>query len=198
MSTKIKAIALAIALAGASTSASAAVITFEGFADGTVFTTQNFGSGVTFAGAQILALGGMLNPQFPPKSGINVVYNPSGPMELLFNADVDFFSGFFTYNQALTITAFDVANMVVDTASGACTANFIGAGTGCMENEFVTVSAPGAIRRVVIAGGGGNNFTLDDASFTGAIDPNVPEPASIALLLGGIAAAGAIGRRRAR
>ena len=62
MSMKIKAIALAIALAGASTSASAAVITFEGFADNTVFTTQNFGSGVTFAGAQILTLGGSLNP----------------------------------------------------------------------------------------------------------------------------------------
>lgn len=166
---------------------SAAVITFEGFADQTVFTNQDFGNGVTFSGAMVLSAGGSLNSaQFPPNSGINVVYNPSGAMTLLFTNAVDFFSGYFTYNQLLTITAYDALDNIVDTALGQCTANYIGSGCGA-PNEFVQVADAGSISKVIIVGGGGNNFTLDDASFTGSIDPNrVPEPGTLAILLGGL------------
>ena len=52
------------------------IITFEGYPSGTVFTNQY--PGVNFNGATVLTLGISLNPQFPPHSGVNVVYNPVG------------------------------------------------------------------------------------------------------------------------
>lgn len=196
MTPNLKALVVSLALVGAAAPCSATVITFEGFADGTVFTTQNFGAGVTFAGAQILTLGGSLNPSFPPNSGVNVVYNPSGAMTLNFTTAVDFFSGYFTYNQALLIEAFDGSNNLVDSANGVCSANYVGAGCGA-PNEFLQVNEPGLISKVVISGGGGNNFTLDDANFTGSIDPGVlPEPGTIAMLLGALGILGMSRRRR--
>lgn len=123
MQFNLKAVIVSAAILGAAAPSMAAVITFEGFDDGTVFTTQNFGAGVTFAGAQILSLGGSPNPNFPPHSGVNVIYNQSGAMTLDFSSEVDFFGGFFTHNQALLIEAYDAANTLVDSASGACSAN---------------------------------------------------------------------------
>ena len=175
----------------------AGVIDFEGFPDGTVFTTQNFGDGVTFAGAQILSQGGSLNyTQFPPHSGINVVYNPSGPMTLTFTTPVDFFSGYFTYNDGMTITAYDSSSALIATVNGACSANYVGSTCGA-PNEFLTVTDPGMISSVTITGGSGNNFTLDDASFTGSINAGaVPEPGTISLLLGGLGCFAYFGRRK--
>lgn len=182
--------ALAVPLA-----ASATVITFEGFPDLTVLTNQDFGNGVTFAGATVLSAGGSLNSgNFPPHSGINVVYNPSGPMQLNFTTASDFFSGYFTYNQQLTVTAYDSANQQVDQVISACAANYVGSGCGA-ANEFLEVTDPGNIAYVVITGGGGNNFTLDDASFTGSRDPGLPEPATLVMLLGGLGSL-ALSRRR--
>jgi len=197
MTSKLKALVVSLALVGAAAPCSASVITFEGFPDLTVFTTQDFGSGVTFAGATILTLGGTLNPAFPPHSGINVGYNPSGAMTLNFTTAVDFFSGFFTYNLPLVIEAYDSLNNLLDTANGACAANYVGSGSSCSPNEFLQVDAIGAIAKVVISGGGGNNFTLDDAEFTGSRDPGLPEPATMAMLLGGLGALGLSRRRRA-
>ncbi len=197
MQFNLKSVILSAAILGASAPSMAAVITFEGYADLTVFTTQNFGAGVTFAGAQILALGGTLNPSFPPHSGVNVIYNPGGAMTIDFSSAVDFFGGFFTYNQALLIEAYDAANVLIDSASGACTANYISSGCGS-PNEYLQVDAAGAIKRVKVSGGGGNNFTVDDVSFTGSRDPGaVPEPGSIALVLAGLGAVAATRRRRA-
>jgi hypothetical protein len=182
--------------AGLASPAQAGVITFEGYADLTVFTTQDFGNGVTFAGATILSLPGSLNPIFPPASGNNVVYNPSGAMTLTFTTPVDFFNGRFTYNQPLSVQAFDSADALLGTANGACGANFTGAGCGA-PNELVGVNFAGLIAKVIITGGGGNNFTLDDAEFTGSRDPGVPEPGTMALVLGGLGSVALVRRRRA-
>lgn len=171
----------------------AQTITFEGFADGTSFTTQF--PGVNFQGATILTCGGSLNcGQFPPNSGVNVVYNPVGPMELLFSTPVDFFQGYFTYNSGLTVEGFDSGNNLLASAAGAFGQNFIGSGNA--PNELVRIDAVG-ISRVLITGGGGNNFTLDDASFTGSINI-VPEPSTYALAGGALAAAALLRRRLGR
>ena len=174
----------------------ASVIDFEGYPDLTVFTTQDFGNGVTFSGAQILMLGGSLNPQFPPHSGVNVVYNPVGAMVLTFTNPVDFFSGYFTYNSGLVLTAYDSLNNVVATAIGACSANYVGFGCGS-PNEFLQVTAIGLISSVNISGGGGNNFTLDDAEFTGSHNANaVPEPVTMSTMLIGLGSLICYGRRK--
>jgi hypothetical protein len=170
------------------------IITFEGYADLTVFTNQY--PGVNFNGATVLQLGGSLNPQFPPNSGINVVYNPVGPMTIDFANPVAYFSGYFTYNSGLTIQAFDSLNNLLGTYNSLCGANYIGAGQGCNPNELGIVTAAG-IASVLITGGGGNNFTLDDAQFTGSIN-TVPEPGSIMLLGSGVAGAVGYIRRKLR
>jgi hypothetical protein len=179
---KLRGLVLILALAMALPALSFAdqIITFEGYADQTVFTTQF--PGVDFNGATVLQLGGSLNPQFPPHSGLNVVYNPSGPMSIQFAAPVDYFQGYFTYNQPLLIEAFDSLNNLLGSYNSQCSANYIGSGCGS-PNELGLVTANG-ISYVIISGGGGNNFTLDDAQFTGSI--NTPEPATLMLLGSGL------------
>ena len=159
------------------------LITFEGFPSGTVFTNQF--PGVVFNGATILSKSdNTLNwQQFPPRSGDNVVYNETGPMTLSFTAPVEYFLGYFTYNDGLTIRAFDVfGGALLATYTGACVANRVSDPCGD-PNELGTVAAPG-IGYVEIIGGSGNNFTLDDAQFTGS--QNIPEPASLFLLGSGL------------
>jgi hypothetical protein len=155
-------------------------LTFEGFASGTELTTQY--AGINFQGATILTEGISLNPPFPPRSGVNVVYNPVGPMELIFSSAISFFQGYFTYNSGLTLQGFDSFNALVATSIGAYDQNFIGSGNP--DNELVRIDAAG-ITRVLITGGGGNNFVMDDAQFTGSINI-VPEPGTVFLVASGL------------
>jgi hypothetical protein len=68
MTSNLKALVVSLALVGAAAPCSASVITFEGFPDQTVFTTQDFGSGVTFAGATIL------DPARQPESRVSAPF----------------------------------------------------------------------------------------------------------------------------
>jgi hypothetical protein len=52
------------------------------------------------------------------------------------------------------------------------------------------------ISKVTIAGGGGNNFTLDDAEFTGSVNAGAPEPGTIAMLMGGLGCLAFFDRRK--
>ncbi len=169
------------------------ILTFEGFADLTVLTNQY--PGINFQGSTILTAGGSLNSiDFPPHSGVNVIYNPVGPMELVFSTPISYFSGFVTYNSGMTMQGFDAANNLLATATGAYGNNYVSSGNP--PNELLTITAAN-ITKVVLTGGSGNNFTLDDAQFSGSIDINnpVPEPSTFVLLGAGIAAAAMLRRR---
>lgn len=169
-------------------------LTFEGFADNTVLTTQY--PGINFQGAQILQKStGSLNwTQFPPHSGDAVIYNPSGPMELIFSTPIDYFSGYLTYNSGMTLNGYDSLNNLLDTESGAYANNYVSSGNP--PNEYLIINAAN-ITRVELIGGGGNNFTLDDAQFTGSIDTNqVPEPTTMLLLGSGLIGLAGYGRKK--
>lgn len=189
-------------------------INFAGFADLTVLTTQNFGNGVTFAGTTILTCcntdgsGSLNNAQFPPPAddggstdGVNVAYNPSGPLTLSFTNPTSYFNALFTYNDGLTVTAYDSLGMVLGAANGACGAsgggaNYVGSGCGT-ANELIGLMLPD-ISKIVVTGGSGNNFTIDDVNFMGSVNAGIattPEPGTITLVMSGLGCMAAFGRR---
>ena len=161
------------------------LFTFEGFPDSTSLTTQY--PGLTFQNATILssgAVGGLLNEfEFPPHSGVNVVFDDGGPMSISFASPVLSFSGFFTYAEPLVLAAFDATSSEVGSAVSAFSSNLALSGdTGSSPNEFLQVSFAGGISSVTITGDpGGGSFVLDDASIT--TPTAVPESNSLVLLL---------------
>jgi len=221
-STHVSALVAAFVFMAIPSLSSAAVINFAGFPEFTVLTTQDFGDGVTFAGAEILTCcvtdgsGTLNNAQFPPPAddggstdGVNVAFNPSGPLTLNFTSPTSFFTADFTYSDGLTVKAYNASATLIDTVNGACGVagsggkNFVGSGCGA-PNEMVNISTSG-ISQIVITGGSSDNFSIDDVNFTGAINAgkpggtnSIPEPGSITILLGGLGclAAFAGGRRR--
>ena len=192
MHPRLSAIALSTCLAlsvPAAASAAPIFIDFEAFAEGEVPT----GLDVTFSNALVLtsgAIGGSLNDfDFPPRSDFNVAYDDAGPMTLQFLTPIVSFSGFFTYNSQLTLTAFK-DGVVVGIASSSATQNFVSAGgTG---NELLSLFSAGGITSLEIFGSAtGGSFVMDDIEFEAAqvTDPTpVPEPSTSLLLgLGGLA-----------
>jgi hypothetical protein len=182
--------------------AGALPIDFEGLADGAVVTNQYAGQGVLFSNATALIAGnagGSLNEiDFPPASGVTIVFDDGGPMMLVFPTPFSFVSGLFTYTTQLTLQAFS------DTAG----TNLIGSVTslyndntaggfgdpGSSPNELLHFSSAAGIGSIKIIGDpAGSSFTLDN--FNGA---PVPEPASLLLLGSGLGGLWLHRRRRAR
>lgn len=159
---------------------------FEGFPDGTVLSDQY--PGLTFSSATILTAGIGLNEfEFPPFSGINVVFDDGGPITITFDSPVSSFAGHFTYFVSLTMTAFDASNNPVDQALSLFNSNLAClAGPPCFgdpgsgPNELLQVMFSGGISSVTIVGDpGGFSFTMDGPT-------PVPEPSSLSLLFLGI------------
>jgi hypothetical protein len=165
------------------------VLDFEGFPDSTPLTTQY--PGVTFSNATVISAGITLNEfELPPHSGANVVFDDGGPMTISFASPILSFGGFFTYYQPLTLQAFDTSHAQVASAASAFRVN-VGCDPGpfCLgdpassPNEFLGVSFPNGISRVIITGDpAGTSFVLDDATITTPA-ASVPEPSSIILFL---------------
>ncbi|HVP55372.1 MAG TPA: hypothetical protein VMU45_10285 [Candidatus Eisenbacteria bacterium] len=161
---------------------SAGVITFEGYPDGTVLTTQY--PGLTFANAMIITAGISLNEfEFPPHSGVNVAFDDGGPMTITFAAPLLSFGGYFTYAQPLTIDAFNLTGTLLTSATSAFSNNeALSDDPGSSPNEFLEVTSSGGISTItLIADPNGSSFTVDDVPITAV----VPEPAAITLLVSG-------------
>jgi hypothetical protein len=173
---------LTLALVAFGQPAAAITLDFEGLADGESVTTQF--SGVTFGNTIALisgAAGGTLNEiDFPPHSGITVVFPDSGPITISFATPVASVSGFFTYAASLTLTALDASLAIVATDTSDFSENFGSSGTG-VPNELLEVAFAGGISSVTIAGG--DTLTLDDLTFVAAAQAAAPETPTYALLL---------------
>ena len=175
--------------------AAADAIDFEGLSDLETVTTQF--PGLVFSNAVALTsgfLGGTLNEiENPPHSGVTVITDEGSPMSITFLTPVLQFSGFFTYNTALTITAFGGADTILGSVNSLFTNNqFLSGVPGSSTNELLTLAFSQGISRIVIAGSSsGSSFTLDDVTAS-----PVPEPATLMLFF--IAAGLLLATRRRR
>lgn len=175
--------------------AHAITIDFEALTELDSVTTQF--SGVTFSNATVLTSGSTLNEfEFPPSTGLNVVFDDGGAMQIDFSTAALTVSGRFTYSEALTLTAFDSLLSPVATVNSLFGSNLALSGeAGSSANELLSLSFAGGISRVMITGNAlGGSFTLDDFTYTtGEILPpppppppppgeGVPEPASLILV----------------
>ena len=177
----------------ASVSMQAAVLDFESFNDGDVLTNQI--AGVVFTNTVVLSSGASLPDAAPPRSGTNVGVD-LGPIEISFAAPISSFSGYFTYLSALTITAYDTEDAVIDVATSAFNANFIGGDPGSSPNEFLIVSGSGIARVTLLAGADGSSLTMDDLEvLTGTA---IPEPSTAGLAALGLGGAMLARRWRSR
>jgi hypothetical protein len=158
------------------------VITFDNLPDRTIVTNQF--PGVSFTGAQVLTAGVDLNPNFPPVSNPNVVFDfLNGTITATFTTPVTSVGAFVTGNTSITETIFRGATMLGSVSTGG--ANFIGAGTGLPPNIFLSISDFDITRAVFTDTG--NSFTLDNFTFT-----PVPAPIAGAGLPGLILAGGGL------
>jgi hypothetical protein len=169
--------------------ASPLVYNFDSFSDFTSVTTQI--AGLTFGQATVLKAGFSLNEiAVPPRSGDNVVFDDGGAMTIDFATPVSSAGGYVTYLSPLTLRAYDSGNNLLGTINGSFAINLAdGSGDpGSSPNEFLSFSdAAGRIARVVIEGNpGGSSFALDDLTVDAVT--SIPEPTTLALLLGVLAA----------
>jgi len=174
--------------------AQAAVIDFEDRLDGEAVTNQY--AGVTFQNALALTAGLSLNEfEFPPVSGVNVVFDDGGAILLNFLTPVSSVGGFFTYSTGLNFLAFDTAGVEIASVSSAFNTNLALSGdAGSTPNEFLQLISAGGIASASISGDPfGGSFTLDDLTFRPIAVNSVSEPASLALVALGL---GALGLRR--
>ena len=162
--------------------AQAAVINFDSLVDGESVTTQY--AGVTFQNTLALTAGLSLNEfEFPPKSGMNVVFDNGGQILLSFLTPVTSVGGFFTYSTGLNFLAFDSAGVQIAAVNSAFNANLSMSGDpGSTPNEFLQVASASGIASVSIRGNpAGGSFALDDLAYA-----PVPVPAAVWLFGSGL------------
>jgi hypothetical protein len=175
------------------------VIDFEAFSDGTSITNQY--AGVTFTNATVITAGIDLNEiEFPPESGVNVVFDDGGPITIDFDSPVLSFGAYFTYAEPLTLDGFDDTDALVASVTSAFSSNLALSGDpGSSPDEFLEVSDAAGISSVTITGDpAGGSFTMDNATITSLPANSVPEPGTGLLLFLGLAQSVAFWASRSR
>jgi hypothetical protein len=165
---------------------------FEGFRfpDSTVLTDQI--PGVTFTNSIILTSGITLNErEFPPRSGINVVSDNGGPINIAFSPPIERFTGYFTYRVQLTVRAFDNSHKQIGIATSKFSGNEVHT-FFLFPNEAMQVgSATNNISSVSISGdSAGSSFVLDDVFIERMDISPTPVPPTLLLTLLGLALSG--------
>jgi hypothetical protein len=202
-----------LALMAAPVAAAPITIDFESLTDLESVTSQFAALGVTIEGGTALtsgaALGSLNELDFPPLSGVNVIFDFEGPIRVNFAGNgVSMAGGHFTYATDLTLTAFS-GSTVLGTVTSVASTNILTLGGTTGENEAISFAAAvdQAITHIIISGSpSGASFTLDDffaetiEGGGGGTDPNnpVPEPATVSLVLLGAAVAAGRQKLRAR
>lgn len=143
-----------------------AVITFDDFQDSQAITNQ--AANCQFTNAAALMAGVSLNEfEFPPHSSPTVVIDNNGPITITFSPPVLSFGGYFTYTNALSITAYDLKGHIIGSAASQFASNMMLSGVaGSSPNEFMHILAPAVndgISTITITGAlTGNSFAMDD------------------------------------
>jgi PEP-CTERM motif len=173
------------------------IVDFETLNDSDVLTNQI--AGLMFSNSTVLTAGVSLNEiDFPPRSGSNVVFDDGGAISIVFSAPQLNVGAYFNYVAGLVFQAFDAGHNLLGFQASGFTSNVATAGEpGSSPNEFLQFTSATGIGSITVLGdAGGGSFTLDDLTLT-PLDNGptpVPEPSTLALIIGGVATA--LRRRR--
>lgn len=159
------------------------VIDFDDLLDGVSVTTQY--AGLTFTNTAALTAGVSLNElEFPPRSGLNVISDDGGPIEIAFSSVMTSIVAYLTYTERVTLQVYD-GQSLVGSITSAFAENYLSSGNA--PNETLEFVAPGGFTHAVFAGApGGYSLTLDDLTFETRVGNSVPEPSSLMLLAVGL------------
>jgi hypothetical protein len=183
-STMSRYLLLAAAIAFATRLRAGATLTFEGFPDSAILTSQY--PGATFTNAIVLTAGISLNEfEFPPHSGTNVVSDNGGPITISFATPINSVSAYFTYAEPLTLQAFGSTDaLLAQTASLYSNNEAISGVAGSSANELDALTSLSGIARVTITGDPlGGSFVMDDLSYATNATSTVPEPSGLPIIL---------------
>lgn len=184
--TTVIAIVIALCLSFASQFTFALPLDFEDFTDSSPLTNEIIG--FTFSGGTVLTAGVGLNEiDFPPRSGTNVLAALLGSLTVIANVPFGQFSAYFTFDEQLMFSGFDVAGNLLFSFNSPINSNL-------GSNSLIGFAAP-EISSLVIATQGSTPFTMDDLDVS-TVTVTVPEPGTLALLPLGLLAAAYIRRRR--
>jgi hypothetical protein len=173
------------------------IVDFEALNDGDAVTNQF--PGLAFSDTTVLVAGVSLNEfEFPPHSGTNVVFDDGGAISIVFGTPQLTVGGYFNYLTGLTFQAFDASHNLLGSQASAFASNLATSGDpGSSPNEFLQFTSAAGIGSITVTGNpGGNSLTLDDLTLTPVDNGTmpVPEPSTLALMVGGAVAA--LRRRR--
>jgi hypothetical protein len=148
--------------------ARSSVIDFEDLPELDSVTNQYQNLGPTFLNATVLTAGSSLNEvEFPPFSGVNVIYDSFGPIKIAFSQPVTVIGAYLTYRVPITMNAYNSSGTLIGSDGSDFLSNMpLSGDPGSASNEYLTFASPGGISAVEIVGDpSGNSYVLDNLYF---------------------------------